>query len=246
MPVRLPEASTKARFKRSTGAVPQLRLSRDGRFGLGFALRVLALTLACWWFCQIAAGIPDGFPISVFDHKVAGWFHQQTTPARTSLAEGITFLGSSLLTTGAVLAGTVLFLMQRDWYRLLALELAVPGGGLLNVLLKHEFHRQRPWFENPLLVLKDYSFPSGHTMVAVLLYGLLCVFAMSQLAARRWRLLAAFTAILLVIAIGVTRIYLGVHYLSDVFGAMAAGVAWLIICLSFAGMLRGNGHFRAS
>jgi undecaprenyl-diphosphatase len=214
------------------------RFSPEAPFGLHFTLRALALVIACFWFCQLAAGISGGLGFSIADREAANWFYRQITPARTSLAEAVSFFGSSSLIGASVLTGTLVLFVRRDWYRLLALELALPGGGLLNLLLKDEFHRPRPRFEPPLIMAKDYSFPSGHTMLAVLFYGLLCVFVMSELRDCRWRLLAALIAILLATVIGATRIYLGVHYLSDVLGAMAAGVAWLIICLGGAGSLR--------
>jgi undecaprenyl-diphosphatase len=105
--------------------------------------------------------------------------------------------------------------------------LAVFGGILLNVVLKHLFLRPRPEWKDPLLTLTTYSFPSGHTMVATVFYGSLCAFVFSSVRDWRWRVLAVVVSALMISLVGFSRIYLGVHYLSDVLAAIAEGLAWL-------------------
>ena len=100
------------------------------------------------------------------------------------------------------------------------------GGSLLNIVLKHFFHRQRPILENPLVTLTSFGFPSGHTMGATLFYGLLALIA-ARAIPWRWRAVPFVVAAVIVMLIGVTRIYLGAHYLTDVLAAVAAGVVWL-------------------
>ena len=85
---------------------------------------------------------------------------------------------------------------------------------------------------DPLLVLTTYSFPSGHAMAATVLYGLLAVYAVRHLRQRRSRLLAASVAGVLIVLVSFSRLYLGVHYLSDVVGGIAVGVVWLTLCLT--------------
>jgi undecaprenyl-diphosphatase len=106
------------------------------------------------------------------------------------------------------------------------------GGSLLLVLLKNFFQRPRPIFEHPLLMLSTYSFPSGHVMGATLFCGSLAFIALSSAQTWRWRILSLLLATGFVILIALTRVYLGVHYLSDVLAAMAAGLAWLAFCLT--------------
>jgi len=128
-------------------------------------------------------------------------------------------------------------------YRLLALVLVLPGGMILGFLLKITFHRERPSFEDSFLIFNGYSFPSGHTMAAKLLYGLLAVFAVIALKAWHWRVGAVLGALVLALAVGFSRVYLGAHYLSDVLGAAAAGFAWLVLCLTAVDTLRRKrGH----
>jgi len=173
-----------------------------------------------------------GDPLAVIDKQVATWFYDRTTPALTTVMQAITSLGAAPVITGITLLTFVLLLWWRYWYQVLALLLTVPGGMLFNVLLKSAFARQRPTFENPIVTLTSDSFPSGHTMAATLLYGALAVFVILAIQAWRWRVLVVLVAWLVILLVGFSRIYLGTHYLSDVLAAIAAGIAWLALCLT--------------
>jgi undecaprenyl-diphosphatase len=99
----------------------------------------------------------------------------------------------------------------------------------LNVLLKLLFQRDRPVFDEPLLTLSTYSFPSGHVAGSTLFYGLAVAYVFTRTRELRWRLLALVGAFIAVCAVAFTRMYLGVHYLSDVTAALAEGIAWLTL-----------------
>ena len=88
------------------------------------------------------------------------------------------------------------------------------------------------------MILSGYSFPSGHTMAATLLCGVLAVFAVITLKSWRWRVRAVLSACVMVLLVGFSRVYLGAHFLSDVLGAAAAGLAWLAFCLTAVDTLR--------
>jgi undecaprenyl-diphosphatase len=139
----------------------------------------------------------------------------------------------------AVVVGTALLVAwHRHWYDLLALVLTVPGGVGLNVFLKSAFRRGRPTFTDPLLVLATYSFPSGHAVAATCLYGVLATFAVRRIRPWHCRVAVGGVAGLVIILVGFSRLYLGVHYLSDVLGGIAAGVAWLAMCLTAVETMR--------
>lgn len=143
-------------------------------------------------------------------------------------------VGISIL--AAVMA---LFLIwKRGWYWLLALVLALPGGMLLNLLTKHAFGRARPSFSDPILALTTYSFPSGHVAASTLFYGVLAAFIVARIDAWRWRVLIVLLAFLLVALVALSRVYLGVHYLSDVLAALVESIAWLALCLTAVHTLR--------
>ena len=108
----------------------------------------------------------------------------------------------------------------------------------MNILLKHLFHRQRPVLENPLVTLSSYGFPSGHTMGATLFYGAVAILVAHSVRTWRLRVLIFCIAVAVVVLIGISRIYLGAHYLTDVLGAIAVGLAWLAFCWTGVDTLR--------
>ena len=129
------------------------------------------------------------------------------------------------------LAISVYLWIKRVRIWVLTLMLAVFGGMLLNFVLKQLFVRQRPHFDDPLLTLTTYSFPSGHTLTATVFYGTLCALVIALGIPRSWRVLTIIVACVMILLVGFSRIYLGAHFLSDVLAAIAEGLAWLAICL---------------
>jgi undecaprenyl-diphosphatase len=133
---------------------------------------------------------------------------------------------------GIVLFALVAFFAwKRSWPSLVMLIIAVPGGMLLNEWLKVAVHRQRPFVEGPFVDWSGYSFASGHTIGATLLYGQLLLFLLPVLKARRSRLLCIVSAMSLVVLVGFSRIALGAHFLTDVLAAIIFGTVWLAFCL---------------
>ena len=149
------------------------RLSPEGETGLHLTVGVVVMVAAAWLFGDIAEDVVNNEAITVLDVQLAHWFHANATAAMTRFMLFVThwhgMVGAALMAAG--LAGY--FYRRREHYWALAVVAVVPGGMLLNVLLKYVFHRARPSFDDPLLSLTTYSFPSGHTANAALLYGLL-------------------------------------------------------------------------
>src|SRR5437588_9084960 len=109
--------------------------------------------------------------------------------------------------------------------------IAVPGGMLLNEYLKILVHRHRPFVDGWFVDWSGYSFASGHTIGATLLYGELALFVIPVIKSRRARALIFSTAIFMVVLVGFSRIALGAHYVTDVLGGMFLGTSWLMLCL---------------
>ena len=214
------------------------RLSPQGEFGLHLTVGLLLLALSAWIFSAIAAEVMAAARITVFDLHVAHWFHVRASPGLTRLVLLFTHLHSGVgIVVLALLLGGY-FYRRKAIYWLLALAVAVPGGMLLNVLLKYIFTRARPSFENPILTLATYSFPSGHTASSTLLYGMLAAYLWCILPHWRHRCLAVCLAVGMVLLVGLSRIYLGVHYLSDVLAAVAESGGWLAVCITSVSTLR--------
>jgi len=170
-------------------------------------------------------------PLGGPDHELAGWFHQRLTPAFVSVLRAFTDFGSGEWIGLVMFALVLFFVWKRWWPSLVTLIVAVPGGMLLNEWLKVVVHRHRPFVDGPFVDWSGYSFASGHTIGATLLYGQLLLFVLPCLKARHWRLLSVFSAISLIALVGFSRIALGAHFLTDVLAAIFFGIIWLTFCL---------------
>lgn len=219
------------RFERQIRFVSN-RLSPEGYLGLRLTFGALALIAGVWLFGAIAEDVVSNDPLTVMDRDVALRLHEHATPQRTGWMIEASFLASPGVIGAATAVAALLFFRCRWWHRLLALALTVPGGLVLNLLLKSAFARERPQFEEPLVKLTDFSFPSGHTMMATLFYGLLVVVASVHIKSRPLRALAIAGLCGIIALVGFSRMMLGAHYFSDVLGAMTMGVAWLALCVT--------------
>jgi undecaprenyl-diphosphatase len=182
-------------------------------------------------FGAIAEDVVTHDPLTIVDVQFSVWLHEHSVPRLTRCMLLISRLHSLLGVTVMMLAVSAYLWIKRLRIWILTLMLAVLGGVLLNLLLKQIFARPRPHFDNQLLVLTTYSFPSGHTLAATVFYGTLCALIVSRCRRWIWRALTIAVAAFLILLVGFSRIYLGVHYLSDVLAAIAEGLAWLAFCL---------------
>jgi len=216
------------------------RFSPEGAAGLHLTVGVAVLMLTAWVFGIIAGQVVAGGPITLVDLQVANWFHAHAhaTPTLTRVTLFFTHWNSvaGVLAMSAVLAA-VLFRRRLDYW-LLALCVTVPGGMAVNVLMKLSFERARPVFEQPLVVLHTYSFPSGHASGATLFYGFLACLLVRHMASNGKRAAIIGAAALMVLAVCFSRVYLGAHYLTDVIAGVAEGLAWLAICIPAMTSLR--------
>jgi undecaprenyl-diphosphatase len=214
------------------------RLSPEGYLGLHLTIGLLVIVAAGWWFADIAEDMSRNAATRALDDHITSWFVIHATPLLTTISRVVTFFGSvAFVSSASVLVGVILAI-RRSFYRLLALALAAGGGALLNIALKHLFHRQRPVLENPLVTLSSYGFPSGHTMGATIFYGVLALIITYWMRSWSRRVLIGWLAAFAIALIGTSRIYLGAHYFTDVIGAVAVGLAWLAFCWTGVETLR--------
>jgi undecaprenyl-diphosphatase len=214
------------------------RFSPEAEMGLHFTIGVVLILCAGLAFGEIAEDVVKGDKITLIDVQLAHWFRARATGGFTHAMLFIThwngIVGSSIM--GALLA--FWFWRRKAHYWLVVVLVAVPGGMVLNVALKHAFQRARPSLEDPLLTLSTYSFPSGHTAAATVFYGLLACYLVRRV--RGWAARAAVIAVCtsMVMLVALSRMYLGVHYLSDVLAAAAEGAAWLATCITAVSALQ--------
>ena len=170
-------------------------------------------------------------PLAGPDHEVAGWFHAHLTRTFVTVLRTFTEFGSGEWIGIVLCVLVVFFAWKRWWPSLVTLIVAVPGGMLLNEWMKVLVHRHRPFVDGPFVDWSGYSFASGHTIAATLLYGQLALFILPAIKSRHWRRLTVASAVLLIVLVGFSRIALGAHFLTDVLAAIVFGSIWLAFCL---------------
>lgn len=192
----------------------------------------LSLVIATWIFIDLANDVVRQDEIVLLDGRVANWLHAHGSPWLTQLMLFISAMHSTLAIPvyGAVFAAALA--RMREWYWVLTVALTLVGGMALNVVLKMSFERARPHFDDPWVTLTSYSFPSGHTAGATLFYGVLAAFLVSRLYDLQARAACVLIAVLMVVIVAFSRMYLGAHYLSDVAAAACSSIVWLVLCLS--------------
>ena len=208
------------------------------RFPLHLLAGLVLLIAAAGAFHAVANSIGPGAALAALDLRVSHWLHARASePLTTAL------LAFSHLHSVAGIAFLSLLLAWHLWrqqarYWILTLLLSVPPGMILNVLLKHSYQRARPSFDEPLLTLATYSFPSGHAMAATVFYGVLACYLWTRTRRAVARSGIVLGASAMVSLVAFSRLYLGVHYLSDVMAAVAEGLGWLAVCVTSVSSLR--------
>jgi membrane-associated phospholipid phosphatase len=177
-------------------------------------------------------------PLARLDHGIALWFHAHLTYKFVAVLRTITEFGSSEWIAIVLCLGVPLFLFKRQWVSLFTLILAVPCGMLLNEFVKNLVHRHRPFVEGWFVDWSGYSFASGHTIGATLLYGQVALFLIPMIKNSRGRVLLFSVTTIVVGLIGFSRIALGAHYLTDVLAGIFFGLVWLTLCFLMLRPLR--------
>jgi undecaprenyl-diphosphatase len=205
------------------------------RVRIGVCIGIVALcTLGA-----ITEDVVNHDPLTQFDTTVLESLHRHATPVGLTVCDAISHLGSPAAMTVLALGGVLLLAARRQWIVLGGWVVAFSGAGLIDHWLKVAIHRPRPLYATALLQHSSWSFPSGHAMGALVGYGMLAyVLILMGPRTRRFRLLIVTGLALLIVAIGVSRLYLGVHYFSDVVGGYAAGLLWLSACVSAVELAR--------
>jgi membrane-associated phospholipid phosphatase len=171
-------------------------------------------------------------PSSALDDKIFDWMTLRVTDDRTTIMRGITFLGNYqfLIPANFLLIAVLLYLKQKNSaWRVAVIALSSLG---LKLLLKDVFHRDRP--DNPMILgITNFSFPSGHAFMSVAFYGLLIWITIRHVNSKTARTIIILCLSFLIFSIGFSRIYLRVHYTTDVIAGFCIGACWVFFCLWF-------------
>lgn len=207
----------------------------------------LILVLAVWGFIEIADAVKEG-QTQHFDEWAVKSLRKPGDPNAPigpawvgEVARDFTALGGVAVLSLMTLA-VVVFLWLREKYRALWLVLiATVGGQVLSTGLKHIYHRPRPNLVAHLSSVYTTSFPSGHSMLSAVVYLTLGSLLASLVKERRLKFYFIGVAMTLTGLVGVSRVFMGVHYPTDVLAGWAAGLAWALMCWLLSRWLQRRG-----
>jgi undecaprenyl-diphosphatase len=215
--------------------VPKPTALFEAAIVISLAVAAFCLFLFAWLGSEVLAG-----DTLRFDQAIRSWVHQFSSTGMTLTMHIISLLGYEVLLVELVIAFMV-FAMLRWKRAALWLAIAMTGSVLLDLALKYAYHRVRPdaFFGSPA---KYYSFPSGHALSSLCFYGVMAGLLSARTKSLPLRLVIWIVATALVLAIGLSRIYLGVHYPSDVLAGYLAATVWVgaVIVLDHVRKVRRN------
>lgn len=189
---------------------------------LALVLAAMALFLFGW----LAEEVHENEAIR-FDNTVRNALHSVASPALTEFLKWVSNLNGPvpMVAYSVLAAGLFLWKGHRTSAALVAVTMA--GGACLDGVLKLAFHRPRPAPYFGIPTPSTFSFPSGHSLMSLCFYGVVAYLLSMHVDAARWRWVLRVAGACMVLLVGASRIYLGVHYPSDVVAGFAAGLVWL-------------------
>ena len=216
---------TAKKTSEATSPKPLAKFSKPLIWGLSLSVLLLAI------FAKLSGDLLY-HELATFDRVTGEFIRGFTTPNLTRVAIIMTNLGSAYVEIGLMLAvgALLLFRLKHTWETVL-MAISLSGAWLLNTILKGLFHRARPDIVH-LVKAGGYSFPSGHAMVAAAFYGVIGYLLWLNLRNRSkpsWYVVLFTFA--LILAIGISRVYLGVHFASDVIAGYVVGGVWATACI---------------
>ncbi len=161
------------------------------------------------------------------DQVIHSWFGHERQAAVTTLLSAATSIGGTVSMGAIVAVVAATLLVRKELASAVFVVVTAGAGALVNLGLKMIFTRMRPDLASALIVMRSYSFPSGHAMSSFVVFGALAYLALRQ--PWSWAAKSAGLAIVLtiVVLVGLSRVYLGVHWASDIAGGWSAGTVWL-------------------
>jgi membrane-associated phospholipid phosphatase len=199
--------------------------------GVGLFVALAAIAVLLWGFAALADGFNEKGAIARLDLAVLNWLQLHGSEGGESIFVFVSWLGAPVL-IAVDLSVAVWLALRRKWRWFALWSIAIIGGVLLDEMLKLAFRRARPSVASEFISSgSSWSFPSGHAMNSLVGYAMLAFLLREHLTSARARIAVTIGAVILIVAIGFSRLYLGVHYLSDVTAGYLAGGAWVLACV---------------
>jgi undecaprenyl-diphosphatase len=182
-------------------------------------------------FVELAGHVRSG-STQAFDEWVLQWMAAHQSVRLDNIMIEITALGTGTVVLMIVAVASLFLVLTQHKYSAMLLLASTFGGLVLNGVLKLGFNRPRPTVFQHVVHTVSSSFPSGHAMSAAIVYGTVAYLA-ARLQRKLWaRILTMLTAVIVIAAISFSRMYLGVHYPSDVIAGVSIGLAWAGFCMA--------------
>lgn len=210
------------------------RISAKNYLGLHLTIGLTISAIFVRVFAELTENVLEHGPLVLLDQWVLSKTQYLQSPSVTQVMSSITFLGDKNTLSLLTLASLIFLLLRRSFLNAIVVVSAMIGGSILGQVIKFAIHRERPNGEHQLIEATGFSFPSGHSMMAAIFYGLMIYFVFnSRFNSHLKMALVAFLGALIFL-IGLSRIYLEVHYFSDVLAGFVGGIFYLVICITGA------------
>lgn len=205
------------------------RFRHGERYGLDLTLAFIAIAFMLWAFLELVEGAITEADLQSLDVAIQTGFSRILTPRLTEYVTVITDLGGTRGTVIGVVLVSIPLLLLRRWWSFFGLVFATGAGGLVVLGLKAFFGRSRP--VESVIDAGGYAFPSGHAFSAMVFFGYLIYLGHKHFRSSIIHVLITLLAFTMIVLIGTSRVYLNVHWLTDVLGGFVAGIAWLVLSI---------------
>ncbi|MFA6185268.1 MAG: LssY C-terminal domain-containing protein [Candidatus Shapirobacteria bacterium] len=208
------------------------RLTINEKYGLYLTIGSLITLFFIYLFFKVIQSYIGQEALIRADLRIINLISHFRTPELNQFMLFITYLAQGEIIAIAVIFSLIILFLLRKWSYLRSLLVFVVGGELFVWVIKNIVDRQRPPLSEALVTETSYSFPSGHSFIAIAFYGLIVFFLFDSLKKKYLKIISLILGIILVILIGTSRIYLGAHWPSDVLASYASSLAWLSIIIT--------------
>ncbi|HEX8693987.1 MAG TPA: phosphatase PAP2 family protein [Longimicrobium sp.] len=198
--------------------------------GVFLIAAVVVILIAVFGFAELAMNVAEG-ETQAFDDSVLLWLDRHASPMLTGIALDVTALGAGTVVWTVVVIASFFLWHTRHRFSAVLLWVAMVGSALISSSLKAFFDRPRPdLFPWRAPYAGESSFPSGHSMTAMVAYFTLAYLIARLEPTRALKRFTFFVATVIILGVGLSRMYLGVHYPTDVIGGFFTGLAWASFC----------------
>lgn len=217
-------------FRRYSGRIVGGNLSRTLLLIICLVVGAAMLMATAAVFAEMMEVFEADEEFGLFDSRLTQTLSKELSATTLRVFGTLTHVGDPITLTLVVVGVAMVLLVRRQTTMAFGWVVACAGGAVLNRALKQIFERVRPVHDHGFAVADGYSFPSGHTSGAMVVYGMLAYLCM-RLLPSRWHVPAVLLAVALAFSTGWSRVFLQVHWASDVIAGFASGLAWLTVCV---------------